>query len=62
MVLHGFDEGGKPYPKSLGKVGERKLNQSKRVSKLKEQGFQTSNNVVRSQKSGMNNKKISNSH
>ena len=46
-------EDGKAYPKSLGKVGERKLNQSKRVSKLKEQGFQTSNNVVRSQKSGM---------
>ena len=34
--------------KSLGRVGERKLTQSKRVSKLKEQGFQTSNNVVRS--------------
>ena len=44
---------GKAYPKSLGKVGERKLNQSKRVSKLKEQGFQSSNNVVRSQMSGM---------
>jgi len=44
---------GKAYPKSLGRVGERKLNQSKRVAKLKEQGFQTSNNVVRSQKSGM---------
>jgi len=44
---------GKAYPKSLGRVGERKLNQSKRVAKLKEQGFQTSNNVVRTQMSGM---------
>ena len=53
VAMGDFDEGGKAYPKSLGKVGERKLNQSKRLSKLKEQGFQTSNNVVRKQKSGM---------
>ena len=44
---------GKAYPKSLGRVGERKLDQSKRVARLKEQGFQTSNSVVRSQMSGL---------
>jgi len=47
-------EGGKAYPKSLGTVGERKLDQSKRVDRLKAQGFQTSNQVVRSQQSGIN--------
>lgn len=43
----------KAYPKSLGTVGERKLDQSKRLAKLKVQGFQTSNNIVRSQQSGI---------
>lgn len=44
---------GKAYPESLGNVGERKLNREKRLSKLKEQGFQSDNNVVRSQQTGM---------
>ena len=35
---------GQPYPKSLGKVGEKKTKSTKRLNKLKEQGFQTSNN------------------
>ena len=43
----------KMYPKSLGQVGERKLNQSKRLAKLKAQGFQTSDNIVRSQQTGI---------
>tara|TARA_A100001515_G_scaffold141023_1_gene137431 strand:+ start:1779 stop:2909 length:1131 start_codon:yes stop_codon:yes gene_type:complete len=45
--------GGTAYPESLGTVGERKLGQGKRIAKLKEQGFQTSSDVVRKQKSGM---------
>ncbi len=45
--------GGKVYPKSLGIVGERKLDQGKRLARLKAQGFQTHDNVVRSQTSGM---------
>tara|TARA_E500000318_G_scaffold109483_1_gene122533 strand:+ start:19 stop:1134 length:1116 start_codon:yes stop_codon:yes gene_type:complete len=44
------------YPKSLGTVGEKKLDQSKRLAKLKAQGFQTSDNIVRSQTSGMANR------
>jgi len=47
-------EEGKAYPKSLGIVGERKLDQSKRIDKLKAQGFQSSNQVVRNQQSGIN--------
>jgi len=43
----------KAYPKSLGVVGERKLDQSKRLARLKAQGFQTSDNIVRSQQSGI---------
>ena len=44
---------GKAYPKSLGTVGERKLDQSKRLARLKAQGFQTSDNIIRSQQSGI---------
>jgi len=51
---HYGKEGGKAYPKSLGTVGERKLDQSKRVDRLKAQGFQSSSQVVRSQQSGIN--------
>ena len=47
-------EGGKAYPKSLGTVGERKLDQTKRINKLKAQGFQSSDQVVRNQQSGIN--------
>ena len=43
----------KLYPESLGTVGERKLNKDKRIAKLNAQGFQSSTNLVRSQKSGM---------
>ena len=43
----------KAYPKSLGTVGERKLDQSKRLAKLKAQGFQSSDSIVRSQQSGI---------
>ena len=43
-----FDEV-KSYPESLGKVGERKLNRTKRLNKLKEQGFQTSDKILRNQ-------------
>ena len=39
-------------PKSLGKSGrERKLNRQKRLDKLKEQGFQTSNCDIKKCKS-----------
>jgi len=48
-----FDNSAKSYPTSLGQVGERKLDQSKRLARLKAQGFQTSNNIVRSQQSGI---------
>ena len=53
VAQHDFDTGGKAYPKSLGQVGERKLNQSKRIARLKAQGFQTSDNIVRNQQTGM---------
>ena len=43
----------KLYPESLGQVGERKLDQSKRIARLKAQGFQTSDNIVRNQQTGM---------
>ena len=43
----------KLYPESLGQVGERKLNQSKRLDRLKAQGFQSSDNIVRNQQTGM---------
>jgi hypothetical protein len=48
-----FDTSAKSYPKSLGLVGERKLDQSKRVARLKAQGFQSSDSVVRSQQTGV---------
>ena len=49
----GSKSSAKAYPKSLGTVGERKLDQSKRVDRLKTQGFQSSDQVVRSQQSGI---------
>ena len=38
--------GGQPYPKSLGKVGEAKLNRQKRLDKLVSQGFQTEGDAI----------------
>ena len=43
--------GGKTYPKSMGQVGERKRNRSKKMSELKKFGFDT--NTARTQNSGM---------
>ena len=43
--------GGKAYPKSLGQVGERKINRYKKMSQLKKFGFQT--NTARTQNSGI---------
>ena len=43
--------GGKTYPKSMGQVGERKRNRSKKMSELKKFGFDT--NTARTQSSGM---------
>ena len=43
--------GGKTYPKSMGQVGERKRNRSKKMSELKKFGFDT--NKARTQTSGM---------
>ncbi len=42
--------GGKTYPKSLGQVGERKRNRSKKMSELKKFGYDT--NTARTQSSG----------
>jgi len=53
IPAHDNDNSAKSYPTSLGQVGERKLDQSKRLARLKAQGFQTSNNIVRSQQSGI---------
>ena len=38
--------GGQPYPKSLGKVGEAKLNRQKRLDKLVSQGFQAEGDAI----------------
>ena len=38
---------GRLYPKSIGTVGENKLNPKKRLAKLKAQGFQTGDNLLR---------------
>jgi len=46
----------KSYPYSMGRVGEGKLNNSQRVSRLKAQGFQTSDRIIRKQTSGMDTK------
>jgi len=43
--------GGKSYPTSMGQVGERKINRSKKMSQLKKYGFDT--NTARTQNSGM---------
>ena len=43
--------GGKSYPKSMGQVGERKINRSKKMSQLKKFGFDT--NTARTQSSGI---------
>ena len=43
--------GGKTYPKSMGQVGERKRNRSKKMSELKKFGFDT--NKARTQNSGI---------
>ena len=50
----------KAYPKSIGRVGESKLNafRNKRLSKLKEQGFAKGDEtILRNQSSGINSKK-----
>ena len=47
----GAKGGGKTYPKSLGQVGERKINRSKKMSQLKKFGFDT--NTARTQNSGL---------
>ncbi len=39
---------GRLYPKSIGTVGENKLNPKKRLAKLKAQGFQTGETLLRS--------------
>ena len=55
----------KAYPKSLGQVGEAKLNafNSKRLSRLKEQGFaQGDEKILRKQASGINSKKNLQTH
>ena len=46
----------KAYPSSMGTVGESKLNNSKRVSRLQAQGFQTSDKIIRKQTSGLDTK------
>ena len=49
--------GGQPYPKSLGKVGEAKLNRTKRLNKLVSQGFQAEGDkILREVSSGMQTK------
>jgi hypothetical protein len=49
--------GGQPYPKSLGKVGEAKLNRTKRLSKLVSQGFQAEGDkILRETSMGMQTK------
>ena len=56
----GDDMNAKSYPSSLGMVGEGKLQafQSKRLSRLKEQGFTKGDEkILRSQASGINSKK-----
>ena len=58
---YGRGRGEKAVPKSLGQVGESKLNafQSKRLSKLKEQGFaQGDEKILRNQTSGINRGKL----
>ena len=55
----------KSVPKSLGRVGEAKLNafNSKRLSKLKEQGFASGDEkILRNQASGINSKKNLQTH
>ena len=44
-------KGGKTYPTSLGQVGERKINRSKKMSQLKKFGFDT--NTARTQNTGL---------
>jgi len=56
----GYDDpNAKSYPKSLGMVGEGKLQafQDKRLARLKEQKFQGGESILRSQASGINSKK-----
>ena len=55
----------KAYPKSIGRVGESKLNafRNKRLSKLKEQGFAKGDEtILRNQSSGINSKKNLQTH
>ena len=54
----GDDMNAKSYPKSLGMVGEGKLQafQDKRLARLKEQKFQGGESILRSQASGINSK------
>ena len=42
-----------PYPQSLGRVGEAKLNRQDRLDKLLAQGFQTENKILRDRTSGL---------
>ena len=62
----GYDDpNAKSYPSSLGMVGEGKLQafQSKRLSRLKQQGFaQGDEKILRSQASGINSKKNLQTH
>ncbi len=49
--------GGQPYPKSLGKVGEAKLNRKKRLDRLVAQGFQAEGDkILRETSMGMQTK------
>ena len=49
--------GGQPYPQSLGKVGEAKLNREKRLKRLVAQGFQAEGDkILRETSSGMQTK------
>jgi len=62
---YGRARGKKAVPKSLGRVGEGKLNafQSKRLSRLKQQGFASGNEgILRKQASGINSKKNLQTH
>ena len=61
----GDDPNAKSYPGSLGQVGEGKLNafQSKRLSKLKAQGFAKGNEkILRNQTTGINSMKNLQTH
>ena len=61
---YGQGRGEKAVPKSLGRVGEGKLQafQAKRLARLKEQKFQGGESLLRSQTSGINSKKNLQTH